>query len=306
MTNVIHPPESSSTVDESRTFWRDSWRILRRRWLFWFSLIIIIVFIAMAAFPEAFVAPSPGPDDPSGKFCLLTNDRLAPSAEHWYGTDVQGCDYYAQVTHGARVSLIVALFATLFSVTIGILLGGLAGFYGGWLDAFVSRIADGFFALPYLVGAIIVLSALTTQGSRQIWHVTVAIGSLGWPAVVRLYRSTVLQVKNLEYVQAARALGASDGRIIYRHILPNAIAPTLVYSTIGMGSVIAVEATLSFLGIGLPINSISWGIMLTEAGNRIENTPHLLIFPSIYLIVASLGFVLMGEQLREAFDPRQR
>ena len=289
-----------------RTFWGDAWRILRGKWLFWLSLTIIVLFVGMAAFPRLYVWPSPGPDDPSGLFCNLADARLGPSSEHWFGTDVQGCDYYAQVTHGARVSLIVALFATIISVSVGILLGSLAGYYGRWVDSIVSRIADGFFALPYLVGAIIVLSALTSPEGREIWHVTVAIGFLGWPSVVRLYRSTVLQVKSLEYVQAARALGASDGRIIFRHILPNAIAPTLVYSTIGMGSVISVEATLSFLGIGLPIDSISWGIMVSEAGTRIQQSPHLLLFPSAYLILASLGFVLMGEQLREAFDPRFR
>ncbi len=289
-----------------RTFWGDAWRILRGRWLFWASLFIIVTFVGMALFPGLYVWPSPGPDDPSGLYCFLGDARLPPSSEHWFGTDVQGCDYYAQVTHGARVSLIVAMFATLISVVVGVVLGGLAGYYGGFLDSLISRITDGFFALPYLVGAIIVLSALTTQAGREIWHVTVAIGFLGWPSVVRLYRSTVLQVKGLEYVQAAKALGASDARIIFRHILPNAIAPTLVFTTIGIGGVISVEATLSFLGIGLPIDSISWGIMVSEAGTRIQQSPHLLLFPGIYLVLASLGFVVMGEQLREAFDPRFR
>jgi oligopeptide transport system permease protein len=298
--------EGGEPAGPPRTYWGDAWLILRGRWLFWVSLTLILLFVAMAVVPQLYVLPSPGPDDPSGLFCFLGDARLAPSSEHWFGTDVQGCDYFAQVTHGARVSMMVALFATLITVTVGILLGGLAGYYGGWVDSIVSRLADGFFALPYLVGAIVVLSALTTQEGRKIWHVTVAIGCLGWPAVVRLYRSTVLQVKGLEYVQAARAMGASDTRIIFRHILPNAVAPTLVYSTIGMGSVISVEATLSFLGIGLPINSISWGIMISEAATRIEQSPHLLLFPGLYLVLASLSFVLMGEQLREAFDPRFR
>ena len=293
-------------VGERRTFWGDAWRILRRRWLFWVSLFIIVFFVGMAIAPALYVWPSPAPDSPSGLHCFLEQERLPPSSEHWFGTDVQGCDYYAQVTYGARVSLLVALFATMITVTVGIVLGGLAGYYGGFADSLISRTADGFFALPYLVGAILVLSALTSQSGREVWHVALAIGFLGWPAVLRLYRSTVLQVKNLEYVQAARALGASDGRIIFRHILPNAIAPTLVYATIGMGAVISVEATLSFLGIGLPIDSISWGNMINEADTRVLISPHLLLFPGGYLVAASLGFVLMGEQLREAFDPRFR
>lgn len=304
--NQLIEPSEELVVGDRRTFWGDAWNILRKKWLFWVSFVIIVFVVGMALFPGLYVWPSPSPDDPSGLFCNLADARQGPSSTHWFGTDVQGCDYYAQVTYGARVSLIVALFATLVTVSVGIVLGSLAGYYGGVLDSLISRLADGFFALPYLVGAIIVLSALTTQEGRQLWHVALAIGFLGWPAVVRLYRSTVLQVKGLEYVQAARALGASDGRIIFRHILPNAIAPTLVYATISMGGVISVEATLSFLGIGLPIDSISWGNMISSAGTRIQQSPHLLLFPSAYLILASLGFVLMGEQLREAFDPRFR
>lgn len=293
-------------VGPARTYWGDAWRLLRSRVLFWISLTLIVLLVAMALVPQLFIWPSPGPDDPSGVNCFLAEARQPPSSAHWFGTDVQGCDYFAQVISGARVSMVVAVFTTLITVVVGILLGGLAGYYGGWVDSVISRLADGFFALPYLVGAIVVLSALTTQEGREIWHVTVAMGFLGWPSVVRLYRSTVLQVKGLEYVQAARALGASDARIIFRHILPNALAPTLVYSTIGLGSVISLEATLSFLGIGLPINSISWGIMISEAVGRVEQSPHLLLAPGGFLVVASLAFVLMGEQLREAFDPRYR
>jgi len=241
--------EAVAAIDPARrTFWGDAWRILRRRWLFWVSLFLIVTFVGMAIVPGLYVWPSPGPDDPSGLYCFLADARQGPSSEHWFGTDVQGCDYYAQVTYGARVSLVVALFATMITVVVGIVLGSLAGYYGGALDSVISRTADGFFALPYLVGAIIVLSALTTQEGRA----------------------------------------------------------TLVYSTISMGGIISVEATLSFLGIGLPIDSISWGNMISEAGTRIQQSPHLLFFPSAYLIFASLGFVLMGEQLREAFDPRFR
>ncbi|MFV0259460.1 MAG: ABC transporter permease [Acidimicrobiales bacterium] len=293
-------------VGPSRTYWGDAWGALRRSWLFWLSFGLIAIFVVMAAVPKVFTILEPGPDSPSGLYCDLSNARQPPSGEHWFGTDVQGCDYFVQVVSGARVSMIVALFATVITVGVGVFLGGLAGYYGGWPDSIISRLADGFFALPYLVGAIIVLSALTTQQGRQVWHVTLAIGFLGWPSVVRLYRSTVLQVKSLEYVHAARALGAGDPRILYRHILPNAVAPTLVYSTISMGSVISVEATLSFLGIGLPIDSISWGIMISDASTLIVQSPHLLIFPGLFLVLASLGFVLMGEQLREAFDPRFR
>ncbi len=291
-----------------RTFWGDAWRILRRRWLFWIALTLIVLFTLMAIVPDLFTWPSPANPDPSGVNCFLSDARLPPSSQHWFGTDKQGCDYYVQVIHGAKVSMRVALGATIVTVVIGLLLGGLTGYAGGWIDNSVTRIADGFFALPYLVGAIIILSALAGTSQRTEWHVLVAIAFLGWPAVLRLFRSTVLQVKNLEYVQAARALGASDSRILFRHIFPNAVAPTLVYATVGMGAVIAVEATLSFLGIGMPPGTISWGNMLTSAQQSAiaGRDLHLLLFPSIFLILASLSFVLMGEQLREAFDPRLR
>jgi oligopeptide transport system permease protein len=291
-----------------RTFWGDAWRILRRRKLFWIAAILILLFVLMAIIPGAFTALSPANSDPSGKNCFLSDARQSPSSEHWFGTDKQGCDYYVQVIHGAKVSMRVALGATIFTIGIGVTLGGIAGFSGGWIDNVFTRLADGFFALPYLVGAIIVLSALAGTGQRTEWDVLLAIAFLGWPAVLRLFRSTVLQVKNLEYVQAARAMGANSRRILRRHIFPNAVAPTLVYATVGMGAVISVEATLSFLGIGLPLGTISWGNMLTTAQQSAiaGRDLHLLFFPSLFLVLASLSFVLMGEQLREAFDPRLR
>jgi ABC-type dipeptide/oligopeptide/nickel transport system permease subunit len=291
-----------------RTFWSDAWRILRRRVLFWVALTLIVLFALMAIWPELFTALSPANPDPSGENCFLADARQSPSSEHWFGTDKQGCDYYVQVIHGAKVSMRVALGATVVTVVIGLLLGGISGFYGGWVDNVLTRVADGFFALPYLVGAIIILSALAGTAQRTEWHVLVAIAFLGWPAILRLFRSTVLQVKSLEYVQAARAMGARNRRILFRHISPNAIAPTLVYATVSMGAVISVEATLSFLGIGLPLGTISWGIMLSTAQQSAiaGRDLHLMIFPSIFLILASLAFVLMGEQMREAFDPRLR
>lgn len=294
--------------DDRRTFWGDAWRLLRTKVLFWIAAFLIVLFAAMALVPHLFAALGPANSSPSGNFCLLSEARLSPSSDHWFGTDKQGCDYYVQVVYGASVSMRVAIGATIVTILVGLFLGGISGYLGGWVDNLITRIADGFFALPYLVGAIIILSALAGTDTRTVWHVLLAIAFLGWPAILRLFRSTVLQVKNLEYVQAARAMGASDTRIMMRHILPNAIAPTLIYATVGMGSVISVEATLSFLGIGLPLGTISWGNMLTGAQQSAiaGRDLHLLIFPSIFLILASLSFVLMGEQLREAFDPRLR
>ncbi len=311
MSDVVHSAQAADDVvtsghDRSLTY--DAWQILKRRWLFWLGIILVGSFAIMAIFPQLFLFFNPADTDISGSSCNLREGRLAPSSEHWFGTDQQGCDYYVRVIYGAQVSMRVALGATAVTATLGLLLGALAGYYGSWIDTILSRVADGFFALPYLVGAIIILSALSTQGSRSEIDVLIAIAFLGWPAVLRLFRGQVLQVKTMEYVESARALGASDYRILRKHIFPNAIAPVLIYSTIGMGAVISVEATLSFLGIGLPLGTISWGIMINDAQRfvRAGTDIHLLIFPGIFLVLASLGFVVLGEELREAFDPRSR
>ncbi len=306
LADVQDPLDNSDA--KVRTFWSDGWRLLKRRWQFWFAGVIIGVFTLMAIVPDLFTFFGPAPSDPDGVNCFLSDARKSPGADHWFGTDKQGCDYYVQVIHGAKVSMRVALGTTIVTVLIGLTLGGVSGYSGGWIDNFITRIADGFFALPYLVGAIIVLSALAGTGQRSEWHVLMAMAFLNWPSTLRLFRSTVLQTKNLEYVQAARALGASDSRILVKHITPNALAPTLVATTVGMGTIISLEATLSFLGIGLPLGTISWGIMLNEAQQAAiaGRDLHLMIFPSAALILASLSFVLMGEELREAFDPRLR
>jgi oligopeptide transport system permease protein len=302
------PAAGGAPEGPPRTFWRDAWRVLRRRPFFWCSGGLILLFGLMAVVPQLFVWPSPAPGDPSGANCILREARLPPSSDHWFGTDTQGCDYFAQVVYGAQNSLRIAFGATVVTVVVGVVLGMIAGYYGRWPDALISRTADGFFSLPYLVGAIVILSVVAADRQRTWIDVLLAIAFLGWPSTLRLFRSTVLQVKGLEYVEAARALGAGDLRIMTRHILPNAVAPVLVYTTVSMGAVIAVEATLSFLGVGLPLGSISWGIMVENGQQEAVAGVHLhlLVYPSIFLVLSSLAFVLMGEELRQAFDPRAR
>lgn len=323
MTDVNTPVADEHDFDEViHTFWRDGWRVLKKKLLFWTAVFFIGSMALMALFPGAFLWFAPGPGDPDGAFCVLREARQGVSSEQWFGTDSQGCDYYTQVIYGARVSMRVAVGATAVTLVVGIIMGSIAGFYGGFLDTLISRMVDGFLSLPYLVGAVLILTFLSgnlaiplpggaeipisTGDGRTEWDVMIAIGLLGWPGTTRLYRSTVLQVKNLEYVQAARALGASDIRMMTKHIFPNALTPVLVVSSVNMGVVIAVEATLTFFGIGLPLDSISWGVMVAESTGRFQENPHLFWFPVAFLTAASLGFVLMGEQLREAFDPRLR
>jgi peptide/nickel transport system permease protein/oligopeptide transport system permease protein len=182
-------------------------------------------------------------------------------------------------------------------------MGLLAGFYGGWLDSIISRITDIFFALPFLLGAIVLLTILK---SHSMWAITAVLIILGWTTVTRIMRSSVIAAKNLDYVQAARSLGASDGRLMMRHILPNSLAATLVIATIALGSYVSAEATLSFLGVGLVRPDVSWGVMINDSEPYINTLPHLLFFPGGMLVLTVLAFILAGDALRDALDPKLR
>lgn len=298
------------TLERAASLWGDAWRQLRKRWIFWMAAGLISLFTLMAIVPQVFVAPSPATHDP--RECGLRaadgtfQDRLRPSSEHWFGTDLQGCDYFARVIHGARVSIVIGLGVTALAGLIGLTLGGIAGFYGGWFDNLISRFVDVLFAIPFLVAAILFLNVIATQGERNIGHLLLVLGVFGWPTLSRLFRASVIQAKSEDYVEAARAVGASNRRILVRHILPNAIAPVIVYATIAIGGVIAAEATLSFLGVGLTLPAISWGLMINAAQTRIITDPHLLLFPGIFLSLTVLGFLLLGDAVRDALDPRLR
>ncbi|HZJ47779.1 MAG TPA: ABC transporter permease, partial [Acidimicrobiia bacterium] len=195
--------------------------------------------------------------------------------------------------------LLTVFCASLIAVT----LGSISGFYGRWIDGLVTRFADIIFAIPLVLGGIILLNSL---GQRTLLTVSFALVVLIWPTTMRLMRSSVLSIKEMDYVQAARAMGANDFRIMRKHILPNGIAPVIVYSTITVGITIATEATLSFLGVGLQLPAISWGLMISGAQFRILEYPHLLFFPAAFLVVMVFSFILLGDALRDALDPRSR
>lgn len=283
------------------SLWSDAWRQLRRNRLFVASAIVILVFTVMAVYPRAFTWFYPGIQDP--KSCTLSNTVGRPGATAWFGFDVQGCDYYVNVIHGARVSMIIGIATALFSGAIAIVLGSLAGYYGGRLDTIVSRITDVFFGIPMILGAIVVLNAI---GERGLFQVTLVLVALGWMTMLRLMRSATIERRDADFVDAARALGASTPRIIGRHILPNAIAPVIVYGTIFIGIAISVEAALSFLGVGLQLPAISWGLMINSSFTRILQSPHLLLFPGLFLSILVLAFIVLGDALRDALDPRLR
>lgn len=289
--------------DKPRSLGADAWRDLRRNPVFIISGLILLVLIVMAAWPSLFSSKDP-------RFCDLAFSRQGPSAGAIFGYDLQGCDVYARTVYGARASILVGIFTTVVVLIIGSLLGMFSGFYGGWIDSLLSRFTDVFFGIPLLLGSILVLASFPTTGGTSelatISKVVLALGILGWTSVARIMRSAVIQVKHSDYVQAARALGGGASRILARHILPNAVAPVIVYATIALGVFISVEATLSFLGIGLQAPVISWGIAISEAQNYIRQAPHMLLFPSAFLSVTVLAFIMLGDAVRDALDPKLR
>ncbi len=315
---VTTPPAQEPTVGSSiepdaagrrkkekpRGLLGDAWLDLRRKPLFWASSTLILFFVLMAAMPWLFTSV----DATDG---VLARSRVAPSGDAWFGYDVQGRDVYARVIYGARASIIVALASTLGTVLFGGMMGVLAGYRGGWLDGVVSRIGEVFSGIPFVLGAIVILFTFngpgTTRGPWAIMFIVVAsLVVLTWPVSMRIMRSSVLAVRDADYIVAARAMGAGPGRIIFKHLIPNCLAPLLVYSTILIGAFIGAEATLSFLGVGLRTPVVSWGIMISEAQNYIRVSPFLLLFPAAFLVAAVLAFVMLGEAVREALDPKLR
>jgi oligopeptide transport system permease protein len=277
----------------------DAWRELRRNPIFLVSSVLIVVFVVMAAFPGLLATRDPN----APGACDLAFSLQRPSAAHWFGYDLQGCDIYTRVIHGARASILVGILCTLLVTLVGGFVGVVAGFYGGLLDTLLSRLAEIFFGLPLVLGGIVFLTVFTFEG---VWGVVLALTVLYWPQTARIMRSAVISTKSADYVQAARALGAGGGRIIVRHVLPNALAPVIVVATINLGVFITAEATLSFLGIGLQPPTISWGIMISDAQQRVLQAPHVLLFPALFLSLAVLSFILLGDAVRDALDPKLR
>ncbi|MGY1751632.1 ABC transporter permease [Blastococcus sp. SYSU D01042] len=304
-TTGLASPSVDVTNPRQNSLWSDAWAALKRNPLFWIGLVLTTLLVVVALFPQMFVRGA----DP--RACDLANSKALPSAEHWFGFDQQGCDYMANVVYGARNSLIIGLFAVVVVLLLGVVVGAIAGYFGGLTDGVLSRIADIFYALPLILGALVLLRVgpstdIPILNTRGPGAVALALALFGWMTAMRLVRSQVIAVKSSDYVAAARAMGASNSRILIRHILPNAVAPVLVYTTITIGVLIAAEATLTYLGVGLQRPAISWGLQIAAGQDLIRTAPHLVLFPSIVLTLTVMAFILMGDALRDALDPRQR
>ena len=298
-------PSVDVTSGRQNSLWSDAWGELRRNPFFWIGAVLGLVFTLMAFFPQLF-ARGADPRD-----CDLADSRATPSADHWFGFDQQGCDYLANVVHGARSSLIIGVTAVLVVLVLGVVVGAVAGYFGGFTDGLLARIADIFYGLPLILGALVLLRVgpstdLPIISDRGPGAVAIALALFGWMTAMRLVRSQVIAVKSSDYVAAARAMGASNGRILVRHILPNAVAPVLVYATITIGVLIAAEATLTYLGVGLQRPAISWGLQIDAGQDLLRSAPHLVLFPSLVLTLTVMAFIMMGDALRDALDPRQR
>jgi ABC-type dipeptide/oligopeptide/nickel transport system permease subunit len=238
---------------------------------------------------------------------VLSRQHAGPSGGAIFGYDFQGCDTYARAVYGARASLLVGALSALLTGLIALVIGMVAGYFGRWVDAVLSRVIDIVLGIPLLLAAIVLLKRVASDSSAvRIAAVIFVLAVLGWTTAARVVRSSVITAKEQDYVAAARMLGAGNGRIMWRHILPNALAPAIVVLTIALGSFIAAEATLSFLGIGLKAPTISWGIDIDAGRVHMRESATPLVVPSAFLALTVLAFIMLGDAIRDAFDPKLR
>ena len=311
MANAAKPSQGSS-------LWKDAWHRLARNKPALLSLGVLVV-VVIACFIVPFL---PFVKNPTA--INLANPAASPSAAYWFGTDQLGRDLFARVLYGGQVSLLVGFVATGVAVIIGVVYGAVSGYVGGKTDAVMMRFVDILFALPFLV--LVILFALvvdepssdfttwiieTTGLERyRVAPITtliplfIAIGAIGWLTIARIVRAQVLSVKNLDFVEAAVSLGLSRFRILFRHILPNVIGPIIIYTTLAVPGIMLLESVLSFLGLGVKPPNSSWGILIKEGADRMEVTPYLLLFPSLFFAATLFALNFLGDGLRDALDPK--
>lgn len=294
--------ETDSVKEETKalSLWGEAWRNLRTQPLFIISTLLILLILTVAAFPGLFTSASPD------EGCLLANSNGGPTSGHPLGFTLQGCDVYARVIYGTRASVLVGLLTTIAVVVIGGILGALAGYYGGWLDAILARLGDIFFALPLILGAIIIMQLPAFRENRTIITVVFTLLIFGWPQVARITRGAVISVRNADFVVASRSLGVSKFSALMKHVIPNSLAPVIVIATISLGTFIVAEATLSFLGIGLPPSIMSWGNDISAAQTSLRSNPSTLLWPAAALSITVLSFIMLGDAVRDALDPKAR
>ena len=287
---------------EGRSPWLLAWQRLRRDRVAMISMVLIVLIILMAIFAPLATWITGHPPNEQYRQIGLTPDGLpkGPSSQFWMGTDDLGRDIFVRIAYGARVSLLVGVVATGIAVAIGVIVGLAAGFFGGFVDTVLARLVDVILCVPFLLVAIALVSITGPGLSITI----LVIGFFSWASVARIVRGQVLSLREREFVEAARSLGASDRRIMFVDILPNVLAPVIVYTTLLIPVVIVVEATLTFLGLGLPPPTADWGGMISDGQAYYTTSWWFLIFPGAALLITTLAFNLFGDGVRDAFDPR--
>lgn len=298
----------TAELSATRSLTGDAWRSLRRRPDTIAAAIILGFFALVVIAPGLFTKTDP-------QSCLITQSKIRPQGfgdTHPFGTDAFGCDVYAQLVHGARPSLLLAVVVVGVSVTVGVLFGLVAGYYLGWVDVLISRLIEVFLVVPLLLAALLMLSLFRNVdvGSGTFSDILLpaaVLTAFGWMGYARYVRASVLETKGLDYVTAAKVLGASDARVMFRHVLPNAIGTVTALVPTSIAGIIGAEAVLAFLGIGVRPPAISWGIMISNGAEWFTGGyPHLLLFPLGCLIATVLALVALGDALRDALDPRLR
>lgn len=299
---IALPDGQIPVYDHDETFhenpenqWLEMWRSLRANRAALVSLVFILALVVIAV-----IGPYITPYNPIET--EMSNALKPPSAEHWFGTDQLGMDIFSRVIAGTRVSLTVGLLAVSIALTIGIVLGAIAGYAGGWLDTVIMRLMDMMLAIPSILLAITLMAAL----GKGIDKAVIAIGLVSIPEYARIVRGNILSIKENDYIAAAHVVGLSDARIIFRHVLPNALSVIIVRATLGISSAILDTAALGFLGLGVQPPQPEWGDMLGRARGFIFQAPHTLLYPGMAITATVLAFNLLGDGLRDALDPRAR
>jgi peptide/nickel transport system permease protein len=310
--------EQVETAAKPLGLWADTWRRLRRNKLALVGMGIIVVFLIVGSVETLFyemhwhvrasasAVSQPGylaPYDPNAVDYALSPEGIGapPTWAHPFGTDNLGRDVLSRVLIATRIAMLVGIIAVAIALALGLLLGPISGYYGGAVDSVIMRLADIFFAFPYILFVLLIMSVLG-QGFQNVF---IAIGVLGWATFARIVRGQILSVKTMEYVEAARAQGAGDLRIIFRHVLPNSMAPVYVAVAMAIGGAIATEAALSYLGIGVQPPNSSWGLMIADSVSYIASGNWWwLLFPSLALVATVFGFISFGNGLRDATDPK--
>lgn len=288
--------DSEKIARPSMTYWQDVWRRLKNNRVAMGALVFLVFLVLLAIFGPYFSRYTYSDQN-------LMQANQFPNADHWFGTDDLGRDLYIRVIYGARISLAVGFAASAINLLVGVMYGGVAGYFGGKTDEIMMRIIDILYTIPLTLYVILIMVVLGESGLKSI---LIAIGSIYWIPMARIVRGQILSLKEQEYVMAAKTLGASDFRILLRHLIPNAMGPIIITLTMSIPSAIFTEAFLSFIGIGVSAPMASWGTLASDALTALRSAPYLLFFPALAISITMLAFNFFGDGLRDALDPRMR